>query len=220
MKKILYVFIPVLFLVGIKWFAPSSAEANAPGGVYPVKLVAPEGKAIAAFAEGCFWHSEIIFEAVTGVDSAIAGYAGGKTKDPSYNRIETGTTGHAETVLVYYDPKKVSYKTLLQVYYLSHDPEQVNGQGNDRGTQYRSIVFYGNEAEHKLALSARQQINASGKKAATEIDALSAFYRAEEYHQNYIPHHPDNAYVRNVSIPEYKAFRKAYTGSLKKDLIR
>lgn len=223
MKKIFLFAIPLVLILGIKMTLSSSGEKSAgkeKNDVRKVSLIAPKGKAIAAFAEGCFWHSEIIFEAIEGVDSVVSGYAGGKTTDPDYEKIETGTTGHAETSLVYYNPKVVSYKELLNVFYLSHNPEQVNGQGNDEGPQYRSIAFYSNETEHKLALAAKQQLISSGKKAVTEIDPLKAFYRAESYHQNYIAHNPNNGYVRNVSIPEYKEFRKVYKGALKKDVVK
>lgn len=222
MKKIFLFAIPVVLILGIKMTLSSTGATKdrEKSDVRKVNLVAPKGKAIAAFAEGCFWHSEIIFEAIPGVDSVISGYAGGKTTDPTYEKIETGTTGHAETSLVYYDPKVVSYKELLNAFYLSHNSEQVNGQGNDEGTQYRSIAFYSNEAEHKLVVTAKKQLILSGKKAVTEIDPLKAFYRAEGYHQNYIAHNPNNGYVRNVSIPDYKEFRKVYKGALKKDVIK
>ena len=124
----------------------SSNNINAgdgPGkdGVRKMNLVAPKGKAIAAFAEGCFWCSEEIFEDVAGVDSVISGYSGGNVPNPTYEKVSTGTTGYAESVLVYYDPAKISYQELLKVFYASHDATTVNGQGPDMGTQYRSVIF-------------------------------------------------------------------------------
>lgn len=188
------------------------------GGVYSVKLEAPKGKAIAAFAEGCFWCSEHIFESVVGVDSAVSGYAGGHTKNPTYDRVNTETTGHAETVLVYYDPKKISFAELQNVFYSSHDPTTPDQQGPDKGNSYRSIAFYLTPVEKKIAEDAKRRWDESGKyhnMIVTEIKKLDAFHRAEGYHQDYIEHNPNNSYVRNVSIPRYKKFKNMYKGKLK-----
>ncbi len=186
-----------------------------------VKLVAPKGKAIAAFAEGCFWCSEHIFEAVEGVDSAVSGYAGGNVPDPTYELVNTETTGHAESVLVYYDPKVVSYEELVKVFFASHDPTTPNQQGPDRGSSYRSILFYQTDAEKQMAMNEIKSISASdrfAKPLVTELKKLDAFYRAEEYHQNYISEGKGrgNPYVSGVSIPRYEKFKKSYKGKLKK----
>lgn len=186
--------------------------------VRKVELVAPEGKAIAAFAEGCFWCSEHIFEAVVGVDSAVSGYAGGKTKNPTYALVNTETTGHAETVLVYYDPKVVSYEELAKVFFTSHDPTTKDRQGPDRGSSYRSILFYMSPAELDIAVKAKKTFDDSGmfeNAIVSEIMPLKEFYRAEEYHQDYIEHNPGSPYVIGVSIPRFELFKKTYKGKLK-----
>lgn len=210
-------FIPIATLVIL--FTACGNNMSAQGDVYEVNLTAPKGKAIAAFAEGCFWCSEHIFEAVVGVDSAVSGYAGGHTNNPTYERVNTETTGHAETVLVYYDPKKISFKELQNVFYSSHDPTTPDQQGPDVGNSYRSIAFYSNAAEKKIVEEAKKRWDESGafgKMIVTEIRPLNAFYRAEGYHQDYIEHHPENSYVRNVSIPRYKRFKTMYKGQLKR----
>ena len=188
-------------------------------GVRKVALVAPEGRAIAAFAEGCFWCSEHIFEAVVGVDSAVSGYAGGNAKNPTYELVNTETTGHAETVLVYYDPTVVTYEELTKVFFTSHDPTTKDRQGPDVGSSYRSILFYMTPAERDIAIKSKEDFDGSGmfkNKIVTEIMPLKEFYRAEGYHQDYIEHNPGSPYVINVSIPRYELFRKTYKGKLKK----
>ncbi len=173
----------------------------------------------AAFAAGCFWHEEALFESIKGVKEAISGYAGGTAKDPTYEMVETGNTGHAESVMVYYDPAVVSYSTLLKVYFAGQDPTATNGQAPDFGSQYRSIAFYTNNSEKQQIESYIQQLNASGKyKApiAVHVMPLTKFWPAENYHQNYIAKHPYSRYVQNVSIPEIKQFQKEYPQLIKK----
>ncbi len=186
--------------------------------VRPVVLKAPAGKAIAAFAEGCFWCSEHIFEAVVGVDSAVSGYAGGTTKNPTYERVNTETTGHAETVLVYYDPKVISYEELTKVFFTSHDPTTKDRQGPDRGSSYRSILFYLTSEEKAIAENSLADFKKSGlykNPIVSEIKKLTDFTRAEGYHQDFIEHNPNQSYVRGVSIPRFELFKKTYTGKLK-----
>lgn len=203
-----------LLLVLISCDAISQKKSD----VRKVKLSAPKGKAIAAFAEGCFWCSEHIFESVAGVDSAISGYAGGNVANPTYDLVNTETTGHAETVLVYYNPRVISYAELCKVFFASHDPTTPNQQGPDRGSSYRSILFYNGAAEKSAAEQSVREISQSGrfKKAiVTELKQISEFYRAEEYHQDYIEHNPNQGYVKAVSIPRYNLFKKTYKGKLK-----
>lgn len=174
-----------------------------------VKLVAPPGKAIAAFAEGCFWCSEHIFEELAGVDSAVSGYAGGTVKNPTYEQVCSETTGHAETVLVYYNPKVISYSDLLDAFFSSHDPTTLNRQGPDEGTSYRSAIFYSTAQEADLAKKAISKWTPSFKRPiVTELAPLKAFYRAEEYHQNYIEYNPSAGYVQNVSMPRFQSFKR------------
>ncbi|WP_026897459.1 peptide-methionine (S)-S-oxide reductase MsrA [Daejeonella oryzae] len=211
-------FTSALALIFISFGMLSCNAQSKKTDVKKIRLTAPPGKAIAAFAEGCFWCSEHIFEDVAGVDSAISGYAGGTTPNPTYDLVNTETTGHAETVLVYYNPKIVSYAELVKVFFASHDPTTANQQGPDRGSSYRSILFYSSAAEQKLAQQGVREISKSGrfkKPIVTELKPLKEFYRAEEYHQNYIINNPNNTYVRAVSIPRYQLFKKTYKGKLK-----
>ncbi len=208
--------LPILLL--ILCTACQAQKQKSQNEIIKVNLAAPNGKAIAAFAEGCFWCSEHIFEAVVGVDSAVSGYAGGKTTYPTYESVNTETTGHAETVLVYYDPKIISYAELVKVFFASHDPTTPNQQGPDRGSSYRSILFYLTPAEEAIAKKSLKDVSDSGvfkKSIVSEIKKLDAFYRAEGYHQDYIEHNPQSSYVKGVSIPRFQSFKKTYKGNLK-----
>jgi len=180
------------------------------------KMVA--GEAVAYFAEGCFWHTEIVFQSLVGVRDAISGYAGGTTKDPSYEQVSGGSTGHAEAVQVFYDPSKISYVTLVSAFFASQDPTTLNRQGNDIGTEYRSMAFYMNESERKIIeveIKKLTQIKKYNKPIVTEVVPFKNFYPAENYHQEYISQHPTNPYVRNVSIPDFNKFRKEFKGNFK-----
>jgi peptide-methionine (S)-S-oxide reductase len=173
----------------------------------------------ATFAAGCFWHEETLFESIKGVREVVSGYAGGKTKNPTYEDVETGTTGHAETVNIYYDSSKITYPTLLKIFFEAQDdPTQVDGQGNDEGTQYRSIIFYRNEGEKKMAEDYIRELNQSGqyrKPIAAQVVPYTVFWRAEDYHQHYIDHNADNPYVANVSIPDIRRYQKAHPDMIK-----
>lgn len=174
---------------------------------------------VAYFASGCFWCVEAIFESVKGVEEAVSGYAGGHTKNPTYQKIGTGSTGHSETVAVYYNPKIVSFQTLVNVYYGSHNPTTKNGQHPDYGSQYRSIAFYTNKKEKEIIDFTIKKLNKEVYKGkiATEVTKLTKFYPAEDYHQNYERLHPNNPYVRNVSIPRLNRFKKKFPELLKKE---
>jgi peptide-methionine (S)-S-oxide reductase len=215
MKYLFTVCITVALLAGFS----SCAQKSAPKAKPTVqKDLSKYSKA--AFAAGCFWHEEALFESVKGVQEAVSGYAGGTTQNPTYESVETGNTGHAESVMVYYDPAVISYATLLKVYFAGQNPVQVNGQGPDLGTQYRSIAFYNNEAEKKQIEDYIKQMSASGKyKApiAAQVMPMTKFWVAEDYHQDYIAHNPDGGYVQNVSIPEIRDFQKQYPELVKPD---
>jgi len=175
-------------------------------------------EAVATFAEGCFWHAEIVFQSLTGVRDAVSGYSGGTDKNPDYEKVSTGETGHAESVQVYYDPSKISYETLVAAFFASQDPTELNRQGPDEGTQYRSIAFYRNDKEKQAIDAEIKRLTASGKyhsKIVTQVVPFAKFYPAEDYHQEYISHHPENPYVQNVSIPDYMKFRKEFKGNYK-----
>lgn len=176
---------------------------------------------IAYFASGCFWCVEAIFESVKGVEDAVSGYAGGFTNNPTYESIGTGQTGHAETVAVYYNPKIVSFKTLVKVFFGSHDPTTKNGQHPDYGSQYRSIAFYNTPSEKSIIDHYINEINDKvyHGKIVTEVTKLPKFYEAEAYHQNYEQLHPNDPYVKNVSIPRLNRFKKKFPELLKNEAV-
>ena len=171
----------------------------------------------AYFASGCFWCVEAIFESVKGVEEAVSGYAGGTEANPTYSQVSRGATGHTEAVEVYYDPEVVDYKTLVKVYYASHNPTTVNGQAPDFGKQYRSMILYTNEEEKNIAEAYKAQIADQYKEPiATEIEPLTRFWKAEDYHQDYERNNPSNPYIQNVSIPRLKRFQTKHPELLKK----
>lgn len=177
-----------------------------------------EDTKVAYFASGCFWCVEAIFESVEGVEEAVSGYAGGHTLNPTYRSIGSGRTGHAETVAVYYNPKKVSFKTLVTVFFGSHNPTTKNGQHPDYGSQYRSIAFYETAEEKSIIEAIIKDLNVKVYKGkiVTEVTKHTKFYKAEEYHQDYERLNPNNPYVRNVSIPRLNRFKKKFPELLKK----
>lgn len=215
MKRLIFN-VSILSLVFILFSCDARSQKK--NDVRKLSLKAPQGKAVAAFASGCFWCSEHIFEAVVGVDSAVSGYAGGHKPNPYYELVNTETTGHAESVLVYYNPKVISYAELAKVFFTSHDPTTPNQQGPDKGSSYRSILFYNSPAELAIAQQAVRNATTSGRfknPIVTQLKPLTEFYRAETYHQDYIEHNPNSGYVRSVSIPRYELFKKTYKGKLK-----
>ena len=166
----------------------------------------------ARFASGCFWCVEAIFESVPGVREVVSGYAGGEKENPTYEEVGSGLTGHAEAVEVFYDSNLVSYPDLLKVYFASQDPTQVNGQGPDHGTAYRSLVFYWNEAEKKSTEEYIGSLNKSGqytKPIAVQVVPFTKFWPAEDYHQDYVQHNPGDRYVQMESLPRLKRAQKA-----------
>lgn len=174
----------------------------------------------AYFASGCFWCVEAVFESVQGVKEAVSGYAGGEIENPTYEMVSSGRTKHAESVEVYYDSSQVDYPTLLRVFFGSHDPTTLNRQGLDVGPQYRSVVFYHNEQEKRLAEDYIKKLDASGQysgKIVTEVTPFRKFYEAEAYHQDYERNHPNDPYIRNVSIPRIEKFKENFPELLKKN---
>jgi peptide-methionine (S)-S-oxide reductase len=197
----------------------SNAQKKANSIPTPASTKPIKGESIATFAEGCFWHAEIIFQSLVGVRDAVSGYAGGFTKNPTYEEVSSKTTGHTETVQIYYDSTKISYTTLVQALFASMDPTQLNRQGNDEGPEYRSAVFYRTETEKNIVLAEIKKINESKKykkKVVTEVTKFTNFYAAEDYHQEYVYNHPTQGYVANVSIPDYLKFRTEFKGNFKK----
>lgn len=184
----------------------------------PIEVALENGKAKAYFASGCFWCVEAVYESVKGVDEVISGYSGGHTQNPTYEASNTGKTGHAEAVEVIYDPNVVSFATLVDVYFASQDPTQVNGQGPDHGSQYRSIIFYQNEEQKQIILEKKEALAKTlNAKIAAEVYPFQKFWKAEDYHQNYERLHPDQPYVRRVSIPRLNRFKQKMPEVLKEN---
>lgn len=172
----------------------------------------------AYFAAGCFWCVEAVFESVEGVEEAVSGYSGGVIANPTYEQIGTGRLKHAEAVEVYYNPEKVSFSTLVKVFFGSQDPTTANRQGPDRGPQYRSIAFYQNEEEKAIIekyIAELTENKVFDAPIVTEVKAFDKFWNAEDYHQNYERLHPENPYVKNVSIPRLNRFKKQFPELLK-----
>jgi peptide-methionine (S)-S-oxide reductase len=179
-----------------------------------------KGKQTAVVAGGCFWGIQAVFQHVKGVITATSGYSGGTVKNPDYEAVSSGSTGHAESVQIVYDPSKVTYGELLRVFFsVALDPTEVNRQGPDTGTQYRSVIFYGNVEQKRIAeayIAQLDQAKVFPRKIATQVVALQAFYQAEGWHQNYFELHPDNPYIVNNDAPKVanlrREFPELYTG--------
>lgn len=173
----------------------------------------------ATFGAGCFWCSEAVFQDLEGVHSVTSGYSGGTIKNPSYKEVCTGRTGHAEVIDIVFDPQKITYPELLEVFWKTHDPTTLNRQGNDSGTQYRSVIFYHNEEQKQLAEKYKKDLDASGafdKPIVTEISPAGPFYKAEDYHQNYYNENGDQPYCTFVIQPKVEKFKKVFKDKLKK----
>jgi len=187
--------------------------------IAPVEVVSPDGFKRAYFASGCFWCVEAIYESLIGVEESISGYSGGHTKNPTYESSNTGKTGHAEAVEIIYNPNIISFKLLVDVYFGSQNISQINGQGNDRGSQYRSIIFYQNEKEKNIIADKIKALYKENpdRKIAAEVMPFQKFWIAEKYHQDYERLHPNNSYIQNVSIPRLKRFQKKFPELLKEN---
>ncbi|WP_424962301.1 peptide-methionine (S)-S-oxide reductase MsrA [Ekhidna sp.] len=170
----------------------------------------------ATFAGGCFWCVEASFEQIKGVVEVVSGYAGGKKSTADYRLVSSGRTGHAEAVQIYYDPSVIDYETLLEIFFTAHDPTQLNRQGPDVGTQYRSEIFYHNDEQKKLAEAKMKELASEfSDPIVTKLSTLDAFYKAEEYHQDYEEKHPNNSYIVNVSRPKIEKVAKKFKDRLK-----
>lgn len=186
----------------------------------PIQVEMSNSLAHAYFASGCFWCVEAIYESVKGVKESISGYSGGHTSNPTYEDSNTGKTGHAESVEIIYDPNIVSFGTLVDVYFGSQNISQVNGQGPDKGSQYRSIIFYQNDDEKRIIDEKIASINQTlgDQKVAAEVLPFQKFWKAEVYHQDYEKLHPDNPYIQNVSVPRLKRFKEKFSELIKANL--
>ena len=196
----------------------AGARAETRGGIPAPKddvpLAQHPGKETAIFAGGCFWGTQAVFERVKGVVATTAGYAGGSAATATYDQVTTETTGHAESVKVVYDPSRITYGKLLQIFFSVHDPTQLNRQGPDVGTSYRSAIFYTNEEQRKIAsgihCATRCGRGCFPKPIVTQVAPLKGFYDAESYHQDYALHHPDNPYILVCDRPKIEALRKEF----------
>ncbi len=189
------------------------------GALNPIDVLAQAAgndHGTAVFSGGCFWGVDAVFKHVKGVNKVVSGYAGGAANTAQYETVSTGTTGHAESVQVTYDPSKVSYDDLLKVFFfVAHNPTELNRQGPDSGTQYRSSIFYENDAQKKMAddyIAQLDQKHAFSKPIVTKVVPLTGFYPAEDYHQNYLELHPDQPYIVFNDLPKLEQFQKDLPG--------
>jgi peptide-methionine (S)-S-oxide reductase len=179
---------------------------------------AAEKTELATFGAGCFWCVEAVFDRLEGVVEVESGYAGGHVPDPTYEQVCTGTTGHAEVCQIRFDPARISYRELLEVFWKTHDPTTPDRQGNDVGTQYRSVIFYHNDRQKRLAEESKAELQKAGVFDApivTEIRPFDKFYKAEEYHHDYFRRNPDKAYCSLVVRPKVEKFQKQFKSKLK-----
>lgn len=192
----------------------NSSAASLPDPAVDAAKASDKRAATAVFAGGCFWGVEAVFKHVRGVSSAVSGYAGGNAKTAHYEIVGSGLTGHAESVQVTYDPSQVSYGQLLRVFFsVAHDPTQLNRQGPDVGTQYRSAIFYADPEQQRIAQAYIEQLSSAkvfGRPIVTQLAPLNGFYPAEDYHQDYLAKHPGNMYIVINDLPKLNNLRQEF----------
>lgn len=223
-KKIFFCFVAILSLVATSCGQQQGTAIKQGRKLKDVPAIADyiagknlDNYAVATFAGGCFWCTEASFERIEGVKEVISGYSGGEISNPAYRLVASGGTKHAEAIQIYYDDKVVSFETLLKVFYVAHDGTQVNRQGPDRGPQYRSEIYYHNEAQKTASENYIKELENSGNygSIATLVNAYKEFWVAETYHQDYYPSHQDNPYIANVSKPKVEKVEKVFKDILK-----
>jgi len=201
-----------IFLGGCS--ANAAPKTPIPPPKVDVSLASTPGKRTAVFAGGCFWGTQAVFERVKGVINATAGYAGGSASTATYDQVTTETTGHAESVQVVYDPSQITYGQLLRVFFsVAHDPTQLNRQGPDVGTSYRSAIFYVSDDQRRIATAYIAQLDDAkvfSGRIVTQVTPLQGFYRAEDYHQDYALHHPDNPYIQVCDRPKIESLKQQF----------
>jgi peptide-methionine (S)-S-oxide reductase len=216
--------IPTAAALLAAFFGSAAQAAPLPAPAIDATRASSPGAQTAVFAGGCFWGVEAVFRHMKGVQSAVSGYAGGRTKNPTYMEVGTGMTGHAESVEVVYDPSQVTYGELLRVFMsVAHDPTELNRQGPDVGTQYRSAIYYVNDEQKKIAQAYVAQLDAAKaypKKIVTELAPLTVFYPAEAYHQDYLALHPTQPYIVYNDLPKLEALKKEYPSLVRPQPIR
>lgn len=210
-----YLTAAVLLIVGLPLVSCRAATAGPiPRPNADAKLAASPSRETAVFAGGCFWGTQAVFERVRGVVATTAGYSGGSAATANYEDVSSETTGHAESVRVVYDPSKITYGTLLRVFFsVAHDPTQLNRQGNDVGPSYRSVIFYANDEQRRIATAYIAQLDAAHvfpRAIVTQVVPLKAFYAAEAYHQDYALKNPDNPYIYICDRPKIAALKKEF----------
>jgi peptide-methionine (S)-S-oxide reductase len=198
--------------------ACNARAAGAAGALPPPAVDAPRattsGRQTIVLAGGCFWGIQAVFQHVKGVVSATSGYSGGTVKNPDYETVSSGSTGHAESVEIVYDPSQITYGALLRIFFsVAHDPTELNRQGPDEGTQYRSVIFYNGDEQKRIAEAYIAQLDAAKvfkHRIVTQVVPFQAFYQAEAYHQNYAMLHPDNPYIAFNDAPKVEHLRKEF----------
>jgi peptide-methionine (S)-S-oxide reductase len=202
-----------LFLVAARRNS-TSASMVLPDPTVDDKLSPQAGHAKLVLGGGCFWGLQSVYKHVKGVNNVVAGYSGGARKNPSYEQVSSGATGHAESVEIDYDPSKITLGTLLKIFFsVVHDPTQMNRQGADVGTQYRSVIFFNNDDQHRIAQAYIKQLDDAKVFSApivTQVVPFEAFYRAEDYHQDYADHHPENPYIQICDVPKVKNLKEQF----------
>ena len=216
MTPILTVLFAVLALFVWTRHNYTSAATAIPDPAVDETLAAQKGQETVVIAGGCFWGIQAVFQHVKGVNSATSGYAGGTVKNPDYEQVSSGETGHAESVEIVYDPSKITLGQLLKVFFsVAHDPTELNRQGPDTGTQYRSIIFFTSQDQQRIAQAYVQQLDQAkvfSRPIVTQIVPFKAFYRAEDYHQNYAAEHPNNPYIATFDLPKVKNLQQQFPG--------
>jgi len=206
----------VVILISVSAAAACSgatAAATIPTPAVDEARTTGKGERTAVFAGGCFWGIEAVFDHVKGVKSSVSGYSGGNEATAHYDIVSTGTTGHAESVQVVYDPSQISYGQLLQIFFSVHDPTELNGQGPDEGPQYRTAIFYGDDEQKRVAQAYVDQLNRAKvfkQRIVTQVVPLKAFYKAEDYHQDYLVHHPNQPYIVINDLPKVAYLREQF----------
>jgi peptide-methionine (S)-S-oxide reductase len=197
-----------------------SAAVSLPSPTVDEPLAPAKGERTAVVAGGCFWGIEAVFDHVKGVKSAVSGYSGGAAGTAQYEVVSTGTTGHAESVKITYDPSQISFGQLLKIYFsVATDPTELNRQGPDTGTQYRGVIFYADAEQQKVAqayIDQLDQAKAFSHKIVTQVVPLKAFYKAEDYHQDYAEHHPDQPYIMYNDLPKVDHLKQQFPDLYKK----
>ncbi len=212
--SLIVLFVVVIAVVGVFTKAKGAGRSPIPPAAADVALAHDSGKETAVFAGGCFWGTQSVFERVKGVVATTAGYAGGSAATATYDQVTTETTGHAESVKVVYDPSKITYGQLLRLFFsVAHDPTQLNRQGPDVGTSYRSAIFYTSDEQRKISQAYIAQLDAAhvfGKPIVTEVVPLKGFYDAESYHQHYADNNPGNPYILVCDRPKIEALKAQF----------